>query len=306
VHVKKLWLVTGWLICVATSLVYAQGNIPVKVLGQRVNLRAKALPEAEVVGQVSENDVLTAKSVGDEWVEVVPPENVDLWVHRDFVREGTATANKLYVRSGPGINYTVVGTMNKGDTFTVRGEFGEWIKIAPPPSCSVWVNRQFVQVVQPEKPRLPEVRPGRPLPPPVETPPTETSTAPLEQTPVETPVQPVQPSVQPQLPTDTAEAITPPKDLVLIPLEGQGRYVQREGELRLVGFVFGSPSRFRLVRYEGNKTIVICYVRGNNTQLRSFIGKTMLIRGREYWVKGADYPVVVPEQIVPRAEPSTR
>jgi len=294
--VKKQWLVAGILGCITASLVYAQGDIPVKVLGQRVNLRAKAVAEAEVVGQVAENDILTAKAIGDEWVELVPPDKVDFWVHRDFVKDGMVTANKLYVRGGPGINYSVVGTMNKGESFTVRGDFGEWIRIAPPPSCSVWIHRQFVQVIQPEKPRAPEVRPGRPLAPPIEsTEPGAVAMAPLE-------VPPVMPPVRPPEPLAVESSIPPPTDLVLIPLEGQGRFVQREGELRMVGFVFGAPSRFRLVRYEGNRSIVICYVRGNNTQLRSFIGKRMLIRGREYWVKGSDYPVVVPEQIVPRAD----
>ena len=53
-----------------------------------------------------------------------------------------------------------------------------------------------------------------------------------------------------------------------------------------------------------SRSVQICFVKGNNSQLQAFIGKRMLIRGREYWVKGVDYPVIVPEQIIPRIEPS--
>ncbi len=281
---KKVLLV-GVVFCLAGG---AFGQTKVKVVGQRVNLRAKAAPESEVVGQVGEGEILPAKSVGDEWVEVATPDKVDVWVHRDFVKDGVVSANKLFVRGGPGINYSVVGTMGRGEAFSVRGEFGEWLKIAPPASSSLWVSRQFVQVVQPEKPRPPEPRPvARPVPAPV--PP---------------PVPPVQlppPVAPPVTAAQEPPPVAPPADLVLIPLEGQGRFVQREGELRMVGFAFSSPSRYRLVRYEGNRTVVICFVRGNNSQLNSFVGQRLLIRGREYWVRGADYPVVIPEQIVPRA-----
>jgi hypothetical protein len=46
---------------------------------------------------------------------------------------------------------------------------------------------------------------------------------------------------------------------------------------------------------------MICYVRGNNVQMNSLLGRRLLIRGREYWVQGAKYPVVIPDEIIPRA-----
>jgi len=110
------------------------------------------------------------------------------------------------------------------------------------------------------------------------------------------PTVPSQPAVPP-----ASSPPSVPEDLKLIPLEGQGKMVQREGVLRLAGFVFGRPSRYRLVRQEGNRIETLCYVRGNNAQLSTFTGRRLLVRGREYWVQGVRDPVVIPEQIIPRA-----
>jgi len=42
---------------------------------------------------------------------------------------------------------------------------------------------------------------------------------------------------------------------------------------------------------------MICHVHGHADQLRPFVGKTIAIRGREYWVEDSDMPVVVVGQI---------
>lgn len=279
---------------------FGQTETKVKVVGQRVNLRAKAELQAEVVGQIADGEFLNARSFQDDWVEVVPPDSVDLWVHREFIKDNQVMAPKLYVRGGPGINYTVVGTLMRGDTITAKGDFGEWIKIVPPAVCSLWVNRSYVQVLQPEKARqipdqkLPADQSGKAARQVAES----ADEAPDIYTPPVVAVVPKAPVVQP---VQRQAATNVPSDLALIPLAGQGRAVQRDGILRLSGLVWGRPSRFRLVRYEGSRIEMICYVRGNSSQMNALLGQRLLIRGREYWVQGVKYPVVMPDEIIPRA-----
>lgn len=278
---------------VAAGVVSGQGETRVRVTGQRVNLRAKASLQSEVVGQVADGEVLAAKSFQDEWVEVAPPDTLDLWVHREFVKDNMVTAARLYVRAGPGINFSVVGTLGRNEAIVPRGDFGEWIKIVPPPSSSLWLNRTYVQVLEPEK-----------VKPPVVLPPASVQEAAKPEAPASPEPQAAAPAAPAATaPAPAARAAPLPADLALIPVEGQGRVVQREGMLRLAGFVIGRPSRFRLVRYQGNRVETLCYVRGNTQQLNSFLGKRLLIRGREYWVRGVGQPVVIPDQIFPRAAP---
>ncbi|HPG00887.1 MAG TPA: SH3 domain-containing protein [Kiritimatiellia bacterium] len=277
----------------------------VRVVGQRVNLRAKAEATSEVVGQVGEGDILEAKSFMDEWVEVVPPESVDLWVYGELVRDNTVNGSTLNVRAGPGLTYSVVGDLVRGTAIQPRGEHAGWLKIAPDAACSLWVNRLFVQVLQPEKMKSSAVEPPAQKPePPISVDPAQAEMPGPDIAPPIVKPTPV-PAAQPPPPVTPVKAEEPPPQLptkfVLIPLEGQGKVVQREGELRLSGFVIGKPSRFRLAKTTGRRIDTICYLYGNNSQLNDLLGQRLLVRGREYWVRGVRYPVVIPDQIIPRA-----
>lgn len=267
---------------------------PVVVKSARVNLRAKPAADAEPVGKVAEGAVLQAKSFRDDWVEVVPPESVELWVHRDFVKDQTVTAEKLAIRTGRSINHSVVGSMARGEKLTVLNEVQDWLRIAPTPAASAWVSRKLVEVQLPgvaEKPVVAEPV-AKPLPPPPVPSALVTNVAPAVAAPaVAAPV--------------VAAAVFIPDDIksALVPLEGQGRAVQLEGVLRVVGFGFRQPSRFRLVRLNGRSIETLCYVRGNSDQLNGLLDQPLRIQGRQYFVSGADYPVLVPERISPRAAP---
>lgn len=279
--VKKLTVIL--LLCGlgATLCMAAEEAVIATVTGQRVNLRAKADLQSEVVGQVSEGDSLRVKSILEEWLEVQPPEQIDLWVHRDFVVDGQVVGNNLNVRAGAGINYSVVGRLSRGEPVIIRGNFGEWVKISPPPRTSLWVSKSLVE--------LPKPRVKTPLPPaPMIT--VETSAPPEHVS--ETVVTP-----------PPAEVRTPPEPegLKLIPLEGQGKSVKRAGELKPAPFVFGRPSPYRLVRRDGTRYVTLCYVRGNTGQLDSLVGENLVIHGREYWVQGVRQAVVVVESIERRA-----
>jgi hypothetical protein len=295
---QLLVLSTLWF-CLA-GFAAGQVETSIRVTGQRINLRAKPSMQSEVVGQVADGDMLNAKSFQGDWVEVTPPETVDLWVHREFLKDNTVTAVKLYVRAGPGINFSVVGTLGRDATITPRGDFGDWIKVVPPPACSLWVSRAYVQVLEPEKAKaevaapLPVAQVANPAPAPGAE--TTAATQAGEQAP--------HPQGQPpsgQRAETAPPTLPPPSGLNLLSVEGQGRSVQREGVLKLAGLVIGRPSRFRLVRYNGNRVEPLCYVRGNNNQLNSLLGQHMIIRGREYWVEGVRQPVLIPEQIVPQS-----
>lgn len=302
----------------ALSAAAAPAAEKVRVVGQRVNLRARADLNAEVVGQVADGDMLEVLSLHDAWVEVVPPDSVDFWVHKDFVQGNQVMAAKLQVRAGPGINYSVVGNLQRGASVSPRGEFTEWLKIAPPPGTSLWISRTYVESVLPEKPKPPPETPVT-VAERKETAPVRPSAAPKPPEPekAKPPPRALPPAVAPAVsrqvlvqPPQELEFKPPPPGLALIPLDGQGRAVQREGVLKYTGHLLNRPSRFRLAKEVAGPSGLarepmdtLCYVYGNEAQLRGFLGRRLLIRGREYWVRGARYPVVVPEQIIPRAAP---
>jgi hypothetical protein len=120
-------------------------------LGDRVNLRAQPVEDAEVVGQMMAGDLLVAPDplASNAWVRVVAPQSVDLWVYGELLQAGRIAVNKAQVRGGPGLQFKRVGELNKGTTVVSRGEMGDWTKIAPTDACFLWINRDYVAPVIP-------------------------------------------------------------------------------------------------------------------------------------------------------------
>ncbi|HMP90963.1 MAG TPA: SH3 domain-containing protein [Kiritimatiellia bacterium] len=266
---------------------FADTQIHARVNSDRVNLRAKSDLQSETVGQVAAGTLLKVRSIEGDWVQVIPPAETEMWVHREFLKDDVVLVNRLNVRSGAGINYNVVGSFARGDRVVRRGSFGEWVKVAPPEDASIWVYRNLVDLIYPAAPVPPPV-----AAPPVRVPIMETSRSNDE---------PVAQTAPPALPTGrmpASAAPAPPADLNLIPLDGQGRIVQKEGQLKRSPVLhFSAPGAHRLVIRDGNRLVTTAYLRGNTRQLDSMLDQYLIIQGREYWVDKVRVPVVVIESI---------
>ncbi len=297
---SALVVMLGWM--GFQSLAQSPDELFVRIKADRVNLRAKPDPAGEVVTQAALDERLRVLETQEAWIRVAPPERVELWVHRDFVKDGLSTGEKVNIRAGAGIHFSVVGQYTRGERVEVRGEFGDWLKVAPS-NASLWVSREWTELLY-----------AAPIVEPVPAPLAQGDAAAAEAAAaVASPIAPSEPApgpltdvpaapesirMPPPAPQPMLEAgAQPPRDLKLVPLEGQGRLVEREGELKPAPFVFGRPSKFRLARREGNQLKTVCYVRGNTGQLNSLMNESLIISGREYWVQGIRQPVLVPERI---------
>ncbi len=135
-------------LCLAVVLMsvgVCQGIERLSVTGARVNVRSVPDPQGEIVGVVEQGATLSATGVRqDGWVEIAPPVGVSVWLYGELIREGEVAATSVRVRSGPGIGYRPVGTLSKGHKVKALGSKGDWISIAPPLSCTVWISEKFV------------------------------------------------------------------------------------------------------------------------------------------------------------------
>ncbi len=320
---SKAFLSGAALFAAAASLLPAQ--TPVRVTADNVNLRAKPQLTAEVVVQARYDDRLAAREVGPEWVEVAAPATADLWVAKPYVQQpqNTIGANRVNVRAGPGINYNIVCTLSLGDVVQPRGEeIQDWIKIAPPADAHLWISREFVEILSADAPAAPtgaptaelaaadnaaaeepaaETKPARgkrkARKTEAEAPPAVPAVAPAPApagdlpTPIVSPSIPVRDSAGREIP------VPPPADLKLIPLEGQGRLTEVEGELRAAPLINEAPTRYRVVRWQNNRWQILCHVYGEASKFRSLQDQRVRVKGREYWIQGAAAPVLVPDQV---------
>jgi hypothetical protein len=269
----------------------------VVVTANRVNVRATPKETGELVGQVDFDDRLVAKSFLGEWVEIVPPAGISFYVHGDFLKDNQVTVPILHVRSGPSVNYSIVGQLVRNQHVLPRGVFNEWIEIEPPKNASVWVHNKFLKLeqAQPASPAAPALPEGEPE-----------KKGPVKKPETAKPAPPLAPSQPVKVEKSSTRKIVPPYDLDLIPLEGQGKLVKRQGYLKLKASVFGvkKPSKYRLEVPYKNKSDLVCYIKEEGPDLKDYVDQWVIIQGHEFWVQGEGRPVIVPKAVVIAERPA--
>ena len=257
----------------AASVVPAADVQTVRVTGDRVSLRSTPSLDGYPLESMMRGDELVYAGQTNGWIEVAVPDSIDFWVAAEYVTNGVVVPKKLNVRCGPNQNYGKVALVQGGDQLDVRGESNGWLQIAPPAGSTVWISEDYVEFVQPPAPEVVE---------------NEVSDA-AEKTVV---AEAIEPAIA------TAVAAKPyvkeEKALMLVMDEGreQGVYVEIPGILRR-----DSPGLFKLVLIEGEWEEPICLVQGKVEQLERYLNRSMLIKGKRYWAKGVDLPVVQPDGI---------
>lgn len=292
------------------------------VMGDRVNLRNEATLDSDVIAQVNYGDELTALEIGEEWIRVRPPATVPVWVHAGLLfEEREVRARVLNVRSGPGTQFSSVGTLGRGDPVEVLEQVDEWRRIAVPANVFLWISRDFVHVPPrtdaaeesiAEEPLI-LVQPGEGGEP-VESLP-EMVEADQEQPPELVNIEPEfseneQETTVPE--PVSSESLTPeigevvevesplidaPENVSLVPLPGQGTLSVRRGWVKSYLLAGSSPSRFHLVHRQGSTEQTLCYLQGDEERLRSLSGQQVQVRGRDFWVAGQRVPLTRIESI---------
>lgn len=306
-------------ICLLALMVCAglcTGAETVTVTGSRVNVRAVPDANAEIVGQVAQGDVLSATGTRqDDWVEILPPAAVSVWVYGELVRENVIAASSVRVRSGPGIGYRPVGSLSKGTSVTVLASKGDWLQISPPESCRVWISAKFLTggsiapVAEPPpatKPAVatpkpaaadvpaPQVRVKHTPPPPAAPTPPMPAAEPLRKrslTIARKPIVPVAPESDDE---DVSPAADASQKKRLVGRAPQGQMVSVTGVLRPAGFFpLRRPSPYRLIVSTGTGPArTACYVTGDTAAIAAHLGERVTLVGKRYWVQGVREPVV--------------
>ncbi|MCC7299709.1 MAG: SH3 domain-containing protein [Verrucomicrobia bacterium] len=253
-----------------SAAAYAQDVV--KVTGDRVSLRAVPDTNAVLLARAMLGDELVLKDNSNpDWVGVLPPASIDLWVNGEFVSNNVVCPEILNIRSGPSLSHSVVGSALKGDKLTVRGGAGGWLKIAPTSNTIVWIKREFTQT--------PGVAPVEPV------------TAPLAAAQTQAVVTVVAaPTFQEVM--NEGSAISG-KPLTEDTAKAQGVDGTYTGVLQ--------PAEGLLYKLIDDHftDIIVCYVRGNSAQMQTFKGAKIEITGKTYWASGKDLPLVVPARIKP-------
>ncbi len=152
---KHRYLAVLFLIGIGLELMAQTNQVEIGILtGDRVHVRGRPLPTAEICCQMSKGDsaqilerrlVQTVGTNTEEWVRIVLPEKVNVWLQTDLVKENVVIKNKVNGRAGPSLMWPVLCVFSKGDPVNVRTNQLEWIGVAPPPHASAWISGRYIR-----------------------------------------------------------------------------------------------------------------------------------------------------------------
>lgn len=177
------------------------------VQGDSVNVRGQASLAGEVLVQLNQGDIIQMVdkivAVGakagapSRWAQIQLPPSVPVYVHASFLDGDTVAATRLNIRGGAGENYSVLGSLQRGDKIHSLGKQGGWVRIRPTPETYAFVAADYVV-------KAPSPAPAaRPVVAIVPSPPTAVAPIPMT-APVSAPR-----VIPPAPPTVAAESVAP-------------------------------------------------------------------------------------------------
>jgi uncharacterized protein YgiM (DUF1202 family) len=127
-----------------------------RVISESLNIRSGPNINYEILGALSEGDLVSVKGSQFGWLEIELPRDYKGWVHSDYVElasefspgrriQGRVKATRLNVRALPGTRYSIMSQLKDGERVYVVDKDGEWLGIEISGSATGWVHSQHVE-----------------------------------------------------------------------------------------------------------------------------------------------------------------
>jgi uncharacterized protein YgiM (DUF1202 family) len=246
---------------------------PAIVAANNVNVRGQAKLKSEVITRMTNREPVTvieevhlARSGPDEpsaWAKIVLPAKAHAWVHTSYIDANkTVIPKTLNLRGGPGENYSILGTLQKGDAVKEVRVKDKWMEIESPANAYAFMAAQYLS----QDPTM--MAAANPIAV-TTTPEVATNT---------TDVPPANLVMTNETVEPTNEVATTETPLVEEP--PPPRIVQREGMVRGT-FSIQAPTTYELISLDNNKPINYLYTASPNLDLSRYKGLHIIVTGEE-------------------------
>lgn len=255
------------------------------VSANHVNIRSKAGLVGEVLTHMTNGESVTVieevhlkKSGPDEpsaWAKILLPSETHVWVKTSLLGSDNTASKKINLRAGPGENYGVLGTLQKGEAVQTIDTKGDWTQIQAPTNAYAFMAAQYLKqgeettVAMNNAPTMPatETNTMAEMPtmaqPPTEAPGLTTDTN--QQAMIA-----AQPPAAGEMPAPAPETNQPPPP----------RIVEHEGVVR-GSFSIQAPTRYQLVSPDTKQPINYLYTTSSNLDLSRYKGMHIIVTGEE-------------------------
>ncbi len=128
-------------------------------MANRLNVRSRPSLQGNIIGQLTENTILSILGHRDNWFEVKFEGSIG-FVHSDYVRrveseiitKGRIISTRLNVRSQPDIHSQGIGSLVKGTVIDILAEQEDWLEIGFNDQ-SAFVHRDYVELMETGSPK---------------------------------------------------------------------------------------------------------------------------------------------------------
>ncbi|MBU4140755.1 MAG: SH3 domain-containing protein [Candidatus Omnitrophica bacterium] len=115
------------------------------VLKNKVNIRAGQGLNFEILGQLNKGDTVMVLGRESAWYKIKLPGEALCFVHKDYIEEGVIKADKVRARAGCGLNFNILGILQRGEAVDILEEDGDWLRITPPEGSAGWIKKDYLR-----------------------------------------------------------------------------------------------------------------------------------------------------------------
>ncbi len=146
---------------------------PAQVAVKSLTARGQAGLKGEVVAHLKQGETVTVLSQINlekhranepaQWAQIAFPSSAHVWVSSKYIDKAnnTVLAKKLNLRGGPGENYSVLGTIERGTTVNVIQSKGGWLEIEPSANAYAFVAAMYLTQAASASQAAPATAPGQ-------------------------------------------------------------------------------------------------------------------------------------------------
>lgn len=124
-----------------------------KITTDNLNLRAGPNINYNSFLQLMKGDVIRVAGKKYGWYKIQLPSQVNCYVKAKYLKvyqdKAVSKVDNLNIRSGPGLNFGIVGQLNKREKVSVKSVKGEWVAIYPTKNSYGWVYSRYVKLLGP-------------------------------------------------------------------------------------------------------------------------------------------------------------
>ena len=258
---------------------------PAVVSANNVNVRGQAKLNSEIITRMTNGEPVQVieeihlrRSGPDEpsaWAKIALPEKAHAWIHTSYIDPANKTVRprRLNMRGGPGENYSVLGTLQRGDTVKEIQTKGDWTEIEAPTNAYAFIAAQYLSQEPPAIATTPVAEAIAPVTTVTEAPAIEAAT----NTPAVTEV----PAATNQVALLNANEVPPLSNAApAVEEPPPPRIVQREGIVRGT-FSVQAPTKFELISPDNGRAINYLYAPSTNVDLSRYKGMHIIVTGEE-------------------------